>query len=54
MKFGPLIARKLRQGAQARARDGPSTRWSFRIAAKRMYLWRAVDHKGEILDVLAL
>src|SRR5713101_3327164 len=23
-----------------------------RIAGKRMYLWRAVDHAGEILDVL--
>jgi putative transposase len=23
-----------------------------RIAGKRMYLWRAVDHEGEILDVL--
>ena len=23
-----------------------------RISGKRMYLWRAVDHEGEILDVL--
>src|ERR1700719_337561 len=23
-----------------------------RIADKRMYLWRAVDHEGEILDIL--
>src|SRR5947199_10322229 len=23
-----------------------------RIAAKRMYLWRAVDHEGEVLDIL--
>jgi hypothetical protein len=23
-----------------------------RIAGKRIYLWRAVDHEGEILDVL--
>jgi hypothetical protein len=23
-----------------------------RIAGKRVYLWRAVDHEGEILDVL--
>ena len=23
-----------------------------RIAGKRMYLWRAVDHEGEVLDVL--
>jgi transposase-like protein len=52
LKFGPLIARKLRQGRQR-----PSARWHLdemvvRIAGKRMYLWRAVDHEGEILDIL--
>jgi putative transposase len=24
----------------------------IRIAGERMYLWRAVDHEGEVLDVL--
>ena len=24
----------------------------IRIAGQRMYLWRAVDHEGEVLDVL--
>src|SRR5271169_6384543 len=52
LKFGPLIARKLRQG-----RPRPSARWHLdemvvRIAGKRMYLWRAVDHEGELLDML--
>ena len=52
LKFGPLIARKLRQG-----RPRPSERWHLdemvvRIAGKRMYLWRAVDHEGEVLDML--
>jgi putative transposase len=52
LKFGPLIARKLRQGRQR-----PSEQWHLdemvvRIAGKRMYLWRAVDHEGEILDML--
>jgi transposase-like protein len=52
LKFGPLIARKLRQG-----RPRPSERWHLdemvvRIAGKRMYLWRAVGHEGEILDML--
>ena len=52
LKFGPLIARKLRQG-----RPRPSERWHLdemvvRIAGKRMYLWRAVDQEGEILDML--
>jgi transposase-like protein len=52
LKFGPMIARRLRQG-----RPRPSDRWHLdemviRIAGRRMYLWRAVDHEGEILDVL--
>ena len=52
LKFGPVLARRLRE-----RRSGPSDRWHLdemvvRIAGKRMYLWRAVDHEGEILDVL--
>jgi putative transposase len=52
LKFGPLIARKLRQG-----RLRPSARWHLdemvvRIAGKRMCLWCAVDHEGEVLDML--
>ena len=52
LKFGPGIARNLR-----RCRPRPSDRWHLdemvvRIAGKRMYLWRAVDHEGEVLDML--
>ena len=52
LKFGPVIARRLR-----RDRPRPSDRWHLdemvvRIAGKRMYLWRAVDHEGEVLDML--
>src|ERR1700686_4657377 len=52
LKFGPMIARNLR-----RRRSRPSNRWHLdemvvRIAGKRMYLWRAVDHEGEVLDML--
>src|SRR6202051_4880782 len=52
LKFGPGIARKLR-----RCRPRLSDRWHLdemvvRIAGKRMYLWRAVDHEGEVLDML--
>ena len=52
LKFGPLIARRLR-----RCRPRPSDRWhldemAVRIAGQRMYLWRAVDHEGEVLDML--
>src|SRR5256714_2914411 len=51
LKFGPG-ARRLR-----RCRPRPSDRWHLdemvvRIAGKRMYLWRAVDHEGEVLDML--
>ena len=52
LKFGPTIARRLRQ-----RRPRPSNSWHLdemvvRIAGKRMYLWRAVDDEGEILDML--
>ena len=47
LKFGPVIARRLRW-----CRPRPSNRWHLdemvmRIAGARMYLWRAVDHEGE-------
>ena len=50
LKFGPAIARDLR-----RCRPRPSDRWHLdemivRIAGKHMYLWRAVDHEGEVLE----
>ena len=46
LKFGPVIARRLR-----RRRPRPSDRWHLdemvvRIASERMYLWRAVDHEA--------
>ena len=52
LKFGPVIARRLR-----RRRPRPSDRWHLdemvvRIAGERMYLWRAVDHEGEVLEML--
>ena len=52
LKFGATVAQRLRRG-----RPRPSDRWHLdemvvRIAGRRMYLWRAVDHEGEILDML--
>src|SRR5215470_2035832 len=52
LKFGPAIARRLRQ-----RRPRPSNSWHLdemvvHIAGKRMYLWRAVDDEGEVLDML--
>jgi putative transposase len=50
--FGPAIARRLRAG-----RPAPHRRWHLdemfvRIGGRPMYLWRAVDAEGEVLDVL--
>lgn len=52
IKFGPLIAANLR-----RRRDPPSPRWHLdemvvRVGGRRMWLWRAVDDEGEVLDML--
>lgn len=51
-KFGPLIARRLRK-----RRPSPSPRWHLDevvcwIGGRRMYLWRAVDDEGEVLDLV--
>ena len=52
IKFGPLIAANLR-----RRRGPPTGRWHLdevvvKMRGRRMYLWRAVDDEGEVLDVL--
>lgn len=52
IKFGPLVAKRLRRRRPAR-----SPRWHLDemvcwISGRRMYLWRAVDDEGEVLDVL--
>ena len=52
IKFGPLIARRLKK-----RRPAPSPRWHLDemvcwIGGRRMYLWRAVDDEGEVLDLL--
>lgn len=52
IKFGPLIARRLKK-----RRGAPSPRWHLdemvcSIGGRRMYLWRAVDDEGEVLDLL--
>jgi putative transposase len=52
LKFGPMFARNLR-----RLRPKPTGRWHLdeivvSIQGRRMYLWRAVDSEGEVLDLL--
>ena len=51
-KFGRLFARNLRT-----SRPASSARWHLdemvvRIGGERMYLWRAADDEGEVLDML--
>jgi transposase-like protein len=52
LKFGPAFARNLR-----RLRPRPTDIWHLdemvvSIHGRRIYLWRAVDNEGEILDLL--
>jgi putative transposase len=52
IKFGPQIARRLKK-----LRPSPSPRWHLdevvcSIGGKRMFLWRAVDDEGEVLDIV--
>jgi len=52
LKFGPAYARNLR-----RLRPKPTGTWHLdevvvTIQGRRMYLWRAVDSEGEVLDLL--
>ena len=51
IKFGPQIARNLK-----RRRQAPSPRWHLdevvsNIGGRRVYIWRAVDDEGEVLDL---
>ena len=52
LKFGGIIARKLRRG-----RPRPAGRWHLdevfvSINGRQLYVWRAVDSEGEVLDIL--
>ena len=52
-KFGVACARELR-----RSRGKSSPRWHLdemvvRIGGEHLYLWRAVDDEGEVLDLLS-
>jgi transposase-like protein len=52
LKFGPIIAKNLRQ-----SRPKAYSRWHLdemvvSIAGRQMYMWRAVDSEGEVLEIL--
>jgi putative transposase len=52
LKFGPVIAKNLRT-----FRPKAYTRWHLdemviSLSGKQMYMWRAVDGEGEVLEIL--
>ena len=54
-RFGPMFAAKTRKKRVAAHRNWSHWRWHLdevfvRINGKTYYLWRAVDHKGEVLE----
>src|SRR5210317_1926174 len=55
-RFGPLFASEIRRKRVDRMRSGPHWRWHLdevfvKINGEMYYLWRAVDHEGEVLEV---
>ena len=56
-RFGPMFAAEIRKKRVARMRGYPQWRWHLdevfvRVNGKLCYLWRAVDHEGEILEAV--
>ena len=51
-KFGPQIAHRLRRHRRSAHPQWHLDEMFVSIGGKRMYLWRAIDQNGEILDIL--
>ena len=54
-RFGPLFAAEIRKKGSALMQGLPQWRWHLdevfvRINGEMYYLWRAVDHEGEVLE----
>ncbi|MDU8913855.1 IS6 family transposase [Aestuariicoccus sp. MJ-SS9] len=54
-RFGPMFAAEIRRKRAERLRSWPQRRWHLdemfvKINGERHYLWRAVDHEGEVLE----
>jgi len=54
-RFGTYFAHKIRKRRSERMRQSPQWRWHLdevfvKIRGKTHYLWRAVDHEGEVLE----
>jgi putative transposase len=57
-RFGPMFAAEIRKRRQQVLRAVPQWRWHLdevfvKINGETHYLWRAVDHEGEVLEVFA-
>jgi putative transposase len=56
-RFGPMFAAEIRKRRVAHMRGYPQWRWNLdevfvKINGKLCYLWRAVDHEGEVLEAV--
>ncbi len=54
-RFGPMFAAEIKRKRSASLRSSPQWRWHLdevfvRINGETHYLWRAVDHEGEVLE----
>ena len=54
-RFGTYFAHKIRRRRSERLRQSPQWQWNLdevfvKIRGKTCYLWRAVDHEGEVLE----
>ena len=56
-RFGPIFAAEIRKRRVAHMRAYPQWRWHLdevfvKVNGKLCYLWRAVDHEGEVLEAV--
>jgi putative transposase len=56
-RFGPTFAAEIRKKRVAQMRGYPQWRWHLdevfvKVNGKLCYLWRAVDHEGEVLETV--
>jgi putative transposase len=56
-RFGPMFAAEIRKRRVAHMRVYPQWRWHLdeafvKVNGKLCYLWRAVDHEGEVLEAV--
>ena len=56
-RFGPIFAGEIRKRRVTHVRSHPQWRWHLdevfvKVNGKLRYLWRAVDHEGEVLEAV--